>query len=451
MFSNLADKLQKTLRQLRGKGKLNEKDVNAAMRDIRLALLEADVNFKVVKEFVAAISSRAIGQEVMNSLTPGQQVVKIVNEELTRLMGEKQSSLIVSGKPPTKIMLVGLQGSGKTTTAVKLALHLRKKGRRPILVAADIYRPGAVEQLQILGESVGEKIYSNPDVSPPDICREGLQLARKDEYDQVIFDTAGRLHIDEAMMSELSAIKKLIEPDEILLVVDAMTGQDAVNAASAFHNTVGLTGVILTKLDGDTRGGAALSVKAVTGCPVKFVGVGEKVEALEPFYPDRMASRILGMGDMISLIEKAEATVDAEKARELERKIRKQQFTLDDFKDQLNQLRSMGSMEEILNMLPGGGNIPKEIRQMSVNENSFNKVEAIINSMTIKERQEPVIINSSRRRRVAAGSGTTVQDVNRLLNQFSQMQKMIKQMSAFDKKGTLKKIKKGKKGFPFGL
>lgn len=451
MFSNLADKLQKTLRQLRGKGRLNEKDVNAAMRDIRLALLEADVNFKVVKEFVAAISSRAIGQEVMNSLTPGQQVVKIVNEELTRLMGEKQSSLIVSGKPPTKIMLVGLQGSGKTTTAVKLALHLRKKGRRPILIAADIYRPGAVEQLQVLGESVGEKIYSNPDAAPPDICREGLQLARKDEYDQVIFDTAGRLHVDEEMMSEVSAIKKVIEPDEILLVVDAMTGQDAVNAASAFHNAVGLTGVILTKLDGDTRGGAALSVKAVTGCPVKFVGVGEKAEALEPFYPDRMASRILGMGDMISLIEKAEATVDAEKARELERKIRKQQFTLDDFKDQLNQLRSMGSMEEILNMLPGGGNIPKEIRQMSVNENSFNKVEAIINSMTIKERQEPAIINSSRRRRVAAGSGTTVQDVNRLLNQFSQMQKMIKQMSAFDKKGTLKKIKKGKKGFPFGL
>jgi len=392
MFSSLADKLQKTLRQLRGKGKLNEKDVDAALREIRLALLEADVNFKVVKDFVAAIKDRAIGHEVMSSLTPGQQVVKIVNEEMTRLMGEDVKSLIDSEQPPTKIMLVGLQGSGKTTTAVKLALHLRKKGRRPLLVAADTYRPGAIKQLQVLGESVGEKVYSDPDAKPIDICREGLRHAVKDQNDQVIFDTAGRLHIDEEMMSEILSIKEKIKPDEILLVVDAMTGQDAVNTATAFNDAVGLTGVVLTKLDGDTRGGAALSVKAVTGCPVKFVGVGEKVEALETFYPDRMASRILGMGDVLSLIEKAEAAVDMEKAKELERKLRKQQFSLDDFRDQLTQLRSMGSLEDILNMLPGAGSIPKEIRQMSVNEANFVKIEAIIDSMTKKERLEPSIL-----------------------------------------------------------
>lgn len=449
MFSSLADKLQKTLRQLRGKGKLNEKDVDAALREIRLALLEADVNFKVVKDFVAAIKDRALGHEVMSSLTPGQQVVKIVNEEMTRLMGENVNSLIDSAQPPTKIMLVGLQGSGKTTTAVKLALHLRRKGRRPLLVAADTYRPGAIKQLQVLGESVGEKVYSNHEAKPIDICREGLRNAVKDQHDQVIFDTAGRLHIDEEMMLEILSIKEKIKPDEVLLVVDAMTGQDAVNTATAFNDAVGLTGVVLTKLDGDTRGGAALSVKAVTGCPVKFVGVGEKVEALEAFYPDRMASRILGMGDVLSLIEKAEAAVDMEKAKELERKLRKQQFTLDDFRDQLTQLRSMGSLEDILNMLPGAGSIPKEIRQMSVNEANFVKIEAIIDSMTKKERLEPSILNSSRRRRVAAGSGTTVQDVNRLMNQFNQMQKMFKQISSQDKKGALKKIKKGHKGFPF--
>ncbi len=449
MFSSLADKLQNTLKQLRGKGKLNEKDVDMAMRQIKLALLEADVNFKVVKDFVAATRERAVGQEVMNSLTPGQQVVKIVNEEMTRLMGEKQSGLDFSGKTPSAIMMVGLQGSGKTTTVVKLAAHLRKEGKNPLLVAADIYRPGAVKQLQVLSESAGEICYSNEEADPVDICREGLDLAERENYDPVIFDTAGRLHLDEDMMSEITAVKNALNPREVLLVVDAMTGQDAVNAADAFNKAVGLSGIILTKLDGDTRGGAALSVRAVTGCPVKFVGVGEKVEALEPFYPDRMASRILGMGDVLTLIEKAEASVDQNKAREMEQKLRKQQFTLEDFKDQLGQLRSMGSLDEILNMIPGGGNIPREVRQMSLNEDNFKRVEAIIGSMTKQEKQDPSVINSSRRRRIAMGSGTAVQDVNRLLNQFGQMQKMFKQMGSIDKKGAMKKLKKGKKGFPF--
>ena len=450
MFSNLAEKLQNTLRQLRGKGKLNEKDVDTAMREIRLALLEADVNFKVVKDFVSAVRDRAVGQEVMNSLTPGQQVVKIVNEEMTRLMGEKKSSLSSSSKGPTPIMIVGLQGSGKTTSAVKLAAHLKKSGgRNPLLVAADIYRPGAVKQLRVLSESVELNFYSNEEVNPVQICQEGLRLAQKEGYDPVIFDTAGRLHIDEEMMSEIKAVKKAVHPEEVLLVVDAMTGQDAVNAATSFNEAVGLSGVILTKLDGDTRGGAALSVRAVTGCPVKFVGVGEKIDDLEPFHPDRMASRILGMGDVLSLIEKAEATVDKEKAKELEEKLRKQQFTLDDFKDQLGQLKNLGSMEDILNMIPGGGGLPKEVKQMALDESNFTRVEAIISSMTRQERHNPAVLNSSRRRRIASGSGTTVQDVNRLLNQFSQMQKMFKQMSSMDKKGALKKFKKGRKGFPF--
>lgn len=449
MFSSLAEKLQKTLRQLRGKGKLNEADVDAAMKEIRLALLEADVNFKVVKEFVAAVKARAVGQEVMKSLTPGQQMVKIVNDEMTRLMGEKQSDIAFAGKGPTKIMIVGLQGSGKTTTAVKLAANLRRGGRRPILIAADTYRPGAVKQLQILGNSIGEQTYIRPDALPVDICRGGLQFAGSQDFDVVIFDTAGRLHIDDEMMDELVAIKKTVNPEEVLLVVDAMTGQDAVNAALSFNETIGLTGIVLTKLDGDTRGGAALSVQAVTGCPVKYAGIGEKIEALEPFYPDRMASRILGMGDILSLVEKAEAAVDISKAKEMEEKLRKNQFTLDDFRDQLSQLRRMGSLDEILNMIPGSSAIPKEVRQLSFNDQNFKRVEAIIGSMTKRERQEPSLLNSSRRRRIAVGSGTTVQDVNRLLNQFGQMQKMFKQMGSFDKKSALKKFKKGKNSFPF--
>jgi signal recognition particle subunit SRP54 len=450
MFSGLAEKLQNTLRQLRGKGKLSEKDVDLAMREIRLALLEADVNFKVVKEFVAAIRERAVGQEVMSSLTPGQQVVKIVNEELTRLMGDKPSPLNSARNKSQVIMLVGLQGSGKTTTAAKLAYHLMSSGTKPLLVAADIYRPGAIKQLKILSESLGAAFFSIAEEKPETICRAAIQQAEKDGLDSVIIDTAGRLHIDKQMMDELINIKKNVDPEEVLLVVDAMTGQDAVNAAETFNETLGINGVIMTKLDGDTRGGAALSVRAVTGCPIKFIGVGEKTEQLEPFYPDRLASRILGMGDMLTLIEKAEAVVDRNKAKDIEQKLRKQQFTLEDFKEQLIQLRSMGSLEDILNMLPGGVGIPKEMRQMSLNDQNFRRIEAIINSMTKKEKVDPAIINSSRRRRIAQGSGTSVSEVNRLLNQFEQMQKMFKNMSDLDRKGQFKKLKKKmKKGFPF--
>lgn len=450
MFSSLAEKLQHTLKQLRGKGKLSEKDVDAAMREIRLALLEADVNFKVVKDFVAAIRERAVGQEVMESLTPGQQVVKIVNEELTRLMGEKQSGLAPAKKGPQVLMLAGLQGSGKTTTAAKLAALQLRSGKKPLLVSADIYRPGAVRQLEVLSEKIGVAFFSGPEDQPDQICRAGVARAEKEGFDPVILDTAGRLHIDQQMMDELIAVKKTTAPTEVLLVVDAMTGQDAVNAASAFNEAIGISGIILTKLDGDTRGGAALSVRAVTGCPIKFVGVGEKTEQLEPFYPDRMASRILGMGDLLSLIEKTEAAVDQNKARELEQKLLKKQFTLDDFKDQLVQLRSIGSLEDILNMLPEGAGIPKEMRQMSLNEGNFKRIEAIIGSMTKKEKVDSSIINSSRRRRIAAGSGTSVQEINRLLNQFGQMQKMFKQMGSMEQKGQFKKLKKKmKKGFPF--
>ncbi len=450
MFSNLAEKLQNTFRRLKGRGKLTEKDVDGAMREIRLALLEADVNFKVVKTFVNAVRQRAVGQEVMNSLTPGQQVVKIVNEEMTTLMGEKQSALSFKGKQRATVMIVGLQGSGKTTTAAKLASHIRREGRVPMLVAADIYRPGAVKQLQVLSESIEVSCYSNLESAPLEICKEGLAEAAREGCDVVIFDTAGRLHIDEEMMSEISEIKESIKPDEVLLVVDAMTGQDAVNAADSFNKAVGLSGVILTKLDGDTRGGAALSVREVTGCPIKFVGVGEKIDALEPFYPERMASRILGMGDVLSLIEKAEASIDRDRAREMEEKLRKQQFNLDDFKEQMSQLRSMGSMEDLLNMLPDSAGLPKDIKQMSLNEDNVKMVEAIIDSMTKQERLNPSILNSSRRNRIARGSGTTVQEVNRLLNQFRQMQKMFKQLGFADKKGSAKKrMKKMKKKFPF--
>jgi len=420
------------------------------MREIRLALLEADVNFKVVKDFITAIRERAVGHEVMGSLTPGQQVVKIVNEELTKLMGDKAGVLSAARKGPQVIMLVGLQGSGKTSTAAKLAAFLQRSGKKPLLVAADIYRPGAARQLEILSEKIGAAFYGNLADNPTQICRAGAAWAEKESFDPVILDTAGRLHLDRQMMDELVAIKKTVSPTDVLLVVDAMTGQDAVNAASAFNEAVGISGIILTKLDGDTRGGAALSVRAVTGCPIKFIGVGEKIDQLEPFYPDRMASRILGMGDMLSLIEKAEAAVDRSKARELEQKLLRQQFTLDDFKDQLVQLRSIGSLEDILNMLPEGTGIPKEMRQMSLNETNFKRIEAIIGSMTKKEKIDPSIINGSRRRRIAMGSGTNVQEVNRLLNQFAQMQKMFKQMGSLEQKGQFKKLKKKmKKGCLF--
>ena len=449
MFSNLAEKLQTTFRKLRGKGKLSEADVDSALREIRLALLEADVNYKVVKSFIEKIRLRAVGQEVMKSLTPGQQVVKIVHEEITNMLGQNHTSLVYASKAPTVVMLLGLQGAGKTTTAVKLAVDQRKKGRKPLLVAADIYRPAAVKQLELLADSCGEVVYSNTNLQPVDICLQAIKKAQNEELDPVIIDTAGRLHIDDQMMAELAEIKKRCQPSESLLVVDGMTGQDAVNAATSFNELIGLTGIIMTKLDGDTRGGAALSVYGVTGCPVKYIGLGEKADKLEEFHPDRMASRILGMGDILSLIEKAEAAVDQDKARELESKLRKQQFNLDDFKEQLVQLRKMGSMEDILNMLPGGGNIPKEVKQLSLKEDNIKRIEAIIGSMTRKERENPGLLNSSRRRRIASGSGSSVQDVNRLLNQFSQMQKMFKQFDPKGKKGKMKNIQRGKMGFPF--
>ncbi len=446
MFANLAEKLQNTLRKLRGKGKLSEKDVDLALREIRLALLEADVNFKVVKDFVDGIRERAVGEEVRQSLTPGQQVVKIVHDELTVLMGREQSKINTAGSPAV-IMLAGLQGSGKTTTAVKLAVNLKRSGHNPLLTAADTYRPGAPEQLQVLGDSAGVACFRMDHAAPVKICREALRFAAREGHAPVILDTAGRLHLDAAMMDELKEIKAQLKPAELLLVVDAMTGQDAVNAAAAFHGALGLTGVILTKLDGDTRGGAALSVRAVTGCPIKFAGVGEKLDALEPFHPERMASRILGMGDVLSLIEKAEAGFDEQKARELEQKMRRQEFTLDDYREQLQQMRKIGSFEEIMAMLPAA-QLPKEMRNLSVDEKQLQRIEAVITSMTPAERRQPSIINSSRRRRIARGSGTTVQDVNRLLTQFSQMQRLFKQVGSLEKKG-LKQIKKRKRGFPF--
>ncbi len=446
MFASLAEKLQNTLRRLRGKGKLSEKDVDLALREIRLALLEADVNFKVVKDFVVGIRERAVGEEVRRSLTPGQQVVKIVHEELTALMGREQSKIILSGSPAV-VMLAGLQGSGKTTTAVKLAVNLSRSGRKPLLVAADTYRPGAAEQLQVLADTAELPCYRNDGAAPLQICREAVRLAEREGYEPVILDTAGRLHLDDAMMDELKTIKAQLKPSELLLVVDAMTGQDAVNAASAFHEALGLTGVILTKLDGDVRGGAALSVRTVTGCPIKFAGVGEKIDALEPFHPERMASRILGMGDLLTLIEKAEAGFDQEKARKLEQKLRRQEFTLDDFLEQLQQVRQMGNMEDILAMLPAA-QVPKDLQRLQVDEKQFGRIEALITSMTPQERNNPAIINSSRRRRIAGGSGNTVQDLNRLLSQFSQMKKLFKQVGSMEKKG-FKHIGKGKRGFPF--
>ena len=445
-FEGLSERLQAVLGKLRGKGKVTEADVKAAMREVRLALLEADVNFKVVKEFVDRVRERAVGQEVLKSLTPGQQVIKVVNEELTRLMGGEQSKLTFSPSPPTVIMMVGLQGAGKTTTAGKLALHLKKQNRRPMLVAGDVYRPAAIRQLEVLGQQIDVPVFSLGDKeSPVRIAEEGVKRAREEGCDTVLIDTAGRLHVDDAMMEELASIKESVNPREILLVVDAMTGQDAVNVAEQFHNRLGLTGVVLTKLDGDTRGGAALSVRAVTGCPIKFVGTGEKMNALEPFHPDRMASRILGMGDVLTLIEKAQAAVDEERARELERKMRTQQFTFDDFLEQLQQVRNMGPLDEILGMIPGLSQA-KELKNLQVDEKQLSRVEAIIRSMTPQEKQHPEILNASRRRRIARGSGTSIQEVNRLIKQFENMKKMMKQLST-QGKGGKKKWRRG--GFPF--
>lgn len=432
MFEGLSGKLSEVFKKLKGKGKLSEADVKAAMREIKLALLEADVNFKVVKDFIDKVSARAVGAEVMESLTPAQQVIKIVNEELTALMGGSNAKLTVSSRPPIVIMLVGLQGAGKTTHCAKLAGMLQKQGKRPLLAAGDIYRPAAIRQLEVLGGQLKIPVFTMGDkTSPPDIAKAAVAHAQKNGNDYVFFDTAGRLHIDEELMGELKNIKAAVAPTEILLTVDAMTGQDAVNVAKSFHEALTIDGVILTKMDGDTRGGAALSVAAVTGRPIKFVGTGEKLADIEPFHPERMASRILGMGDVLSLIEKASQTIDAAKAEELSRKMRSHSLDLADFLDQLRQMKNMGSMADLLQMMPGVDK--KALAGVNVDDKQLDRTEAIILSMTKRERENPGVINSSRKKRIAAGSGTKVEDVNRLLKQFEQMQKMMKQMGNLQK------------------
>ena len=445
-FEGLADRLQNTIQKIRGKGKVTEADVKEMMREVRLALLEADVNFKVVNDFVKKVSERAVGQEVLKSLTPGQQIIKIVNEELTELMGGEQSKIAASNRPPTVIMMVGLQGAGKTTTTGKLANLLRKKyNRKPLLAAADIYRPAAIKQLQTLGKQLDMPVFSLGDqVSPVEIAKQAIAKAKEDHNDYVLIDTAGRLHVDEALMGELKDIKELTKPDEIFLVVDAMTGQDAVNVAQSFNEQLGLTGVVLTKLDGDTRGGAALSIRAVTQTPIKFVGLGEKMDAIEPFHPERMASRILGMGDVLTLIEKAQANVDEEKAKELEQKMRTATFSLDDFLEQLGQVRNLGPLDELLKMMPGANKI-KGLNNVQIEEKQIAHVEAIIRSMTKAEKEHPEILNSNRKKRIAKGSGRTVPEVNRLLKQFEDMKKMMKQMTGMQQKGK----KKGGFKLPF--
>lgn len=440
-FEGLSERLQGTMTKIKGKGKVNEADVKEMMREVRFALIEADVNLKVVKEFVKKISERAIGQDVMDSLTPGQQVVKIVKDELTELMGGEERKIEFSTKQPTVIMMVGLQGAGKTTTSGKLANLLRRKhNRKPLLVAADIYRPAAIQQLETIGRQLSLPVFSKgTELSPVEIARQAIEHAKAEHLDTVIIDTAGRLHVDEALMQELKDIRALKEPDEIFLVVDSMTGQDAVNVAQNFDEAIGITGVILTKLDGDTRGGAALSIRSVTQKPIKFVGMGEKLDALEAFHPERMASRILGMGDMLSLIEKAQSNVDEEKAKELEEKFRTSTFTFDDFLEQMSQVKQMGPLDEILKMLPGANKI-KGLENAKVDESQMDRVEAIIYSMTKKEKTTPEIINANRKKRIAKGSGTTIQDVNRLLKQFEDMKKMMKQMSGMNTKKGKKKM-----------
>ena len=433
-FEGLSDRLQDIFKKLRGKGKITEEDVKGALREVRLALLEADVNFKVVKDFTGKVKDRAVGQEVLQSITPGQQIIKIVHDEMTALMGGSESKLSLSSKTPAVIMAVGLQGAGKTTTVAKLARNLVKQGRRPLLVAADIYRPAAIKQLQVLGEQINVPVFAMGQNKPVDIAKAAVEHAKSNNRDIVIIDTAGRLHINEELMEELKQVKANVNPDEILLVVDAMTGQDAVNIAESFNEDLGLTGVVLTKLDGDTRGGAALSVKAVTGCPIKFIGMGEKLDALEVFHPDRMASRILGMGDVLSLVEKAQANIDEKKALEMQRKIRQQEFTLEDFLDQMQQVRSMGPLEDLLGMIPG---MKKQLKGMQgdFDEKELFRIEAIIKSMTMNERLDPSIINGSRKKRIARGSGAKVQDVNRLLKQFDESKRMMKQFADMGKKG----------------
>ena len=441
MFENLSQRLQDVFSKLTGKGRLSEADIDAAMREVRIALLEADVNFIVVKDFVARVRERSLGADVMRSMTPGQTVIKIVLDELTSLMGTGESKLAFSGRIPNVIMLVGLQGSGKTTAAAKLANLLRKQGRRPLMVACDVYRPAAIDQLESLGRELGVPVYRGAEgTDPVDIAKAGVKAAVQDMRDTVIVDTAGRLHVDEAMMDEAARIRDAVRPDQVLMVIDAMTGQDAVTAATAFAESVDFDGVIVTKLDGDARGGAALSVRAVTGKPIKFVGVGEKLDALEPFHPDRMAQRILGMGDVVSLIEKAQETVAAEDAAALEKKLMSSELTLDDFLQQLQQVRKMGSLKDVLGMIPGiGASQRAQLADAQVDEKALDRTQAIIQSMTTQERRKPAVINGHRRVRIAVGSGTSVQEVNRLLDQFAQMKKMMKQMG---------KTKGGRRGMP---
>ena len=444
-FEGLTEKLSATFKRLRGKGRLSESDVKEAMREIRLALLEADVSFKVVKEFVAKVTERAVGSDVLESLTPAQMIVKIVNEELTTLMGGGETKLTISSSPPTVVMLVGLNGAGKTTNGAKLAGFMKKQGKRPLLVACDTFRPAAIHQLEVVGGQLDVPVFQMGQIDPVDIAKAGIEHAKKHGNDIVFLDTAGRLHVDEELMDQLKIMKAAVNPTEILLIVDAMIGQDAVNAAKAFDEALDISGVMLTKLDGDARGGAALSIKAVTGKPIKFAGVGEKLDQIEIFHPDRMASRILGMGDVLSLIEKAEASFDAKKAAELEQKLRKNKFTLADFYDQLVQIKSMGSLSDIMGMLPGMSG--KGMDNLSVDEKALAKTEAIILSMTPQERENPSILGSSRKKRIAAGSGTQVVDVNRLLKQFEMMQQMTKQFSG---KNMKRAARFGKmKGFPF--
>lgn len=439
MFGNLTDKLSRAFSKFKSKGKLTEADVRAGMREVKLALLEADVNFKVVREFINRVTERAIGSDVLESLMPAQQVIKIVNEELTEIMGSTQAKLEISSKPPTIVMMVGLQGSGKTTHTGKLSGMYKKQGKNPLLVACDVYRPAAIEQLKVVGASLDIPVFDRGDKADPvDVSREAVEYATRHGYDMVFIDTAGRLHVDEVMMQELKRIKEAVNPTEILLVVDAMTGQDAVNVAQSFNDLLDITGVILTKLDGDTRGGAALSVRYITGKPIKFVGTGEKLDMIEPFYPDRMANRILGMGDVLSLIEKAQQQFDDKRAAELEKKMRENTFTLDDYLDQFKQIRNMGSMESILSMMPGMK--PNALKDAEIDEHAIDRVEAIILSMTMKERIKPEIINASRKKRIAAGSGTSVEEVNKLLRQFEQTRKMMKAFTSgkFGKKGKFK-------------
>lgn len=440
-FENLSSKLQDVFKQLRGKGKLTEKDVKAALREVKLALLEADVNFKIVKDFINKVTEKSIGSEVLESLTPGQQVIKIVNDELINLMGSTQSKLTFSSKSPTIYMMVGLQGAGKTTTTGKLAGQLRKQGKRPLLVACDVYRPAAIKQLQVVGSTYDIPVFSMGTNNPIDIAKSSLSYADKNGNDIIIIDTAGRLHINEEMMEELQKIKTELRPQEILLVIDAMTGQDAVNVAETFNEKLGIDGIIITKLDGDTRGGSALSVRAITGKPIKYVGMGEKLDDLEAFYPERMASRILGMGDVLSLIEKAQQVFDEEQALELEKKMRSQAFTLDDFLNQMQQVKKMGPLKDLIPMIPGMNKV--NMGDIDVDDKIMVHVEAIIQSMTHQERNNPDILNGSRKKRIAKGSGRTIQEINKLLKQFEEIKKMMKYMT------DMTKGKKGKFKMPF--